>query len=65
MPNKTKKIDWRKIAKTNPDVDPNILRQSIEFVDYIRKVGAKGKGFNILRSSEARLKVHPPTLHQL
>lgn len=57
--------DWREIAKSNPKVDPEVLKQSLDIVEYIRSIGIKSKGFNILRSSEAKLTLRPPTLHTL
>jgi hypothetical protein len=53
------------IAKTNPEVDQKIVGDSLEIIDYLRKVGIKARGFNILRSSESRLKIKGPVVHHL
>ncbi len=47
-----------------PEIDPEVLRQSIEYVAYVRQLSAGRKGFNILRSYESRLTIKPPTVHQ-
>jgi hypothetical protein len=53
------------IAKANPKVDQKIVGDSLEIIDYLRKVGIKARGFNILRSSESRLKIKGPAVHHL
>jgi hypothetical protein len=53
------------IEKANPKVDQKIVSDSLEIIDYLRKVGIKARGFNILRSSESRLKVKEPVVHHL
>lgn len=65
MKNKSKKQRVREIAKKNPQVNEKIVGESLELVSYLRKVGIKARGFNLLRSSESRLKVKGPVVHQL
>jgi hypothetical protein len=55
----------RRIAKDNPRVDAKLVEESIELVDLIRSLGFKGRGYNILGSSESRLEVKPPDLSKL
>ena len=50
----------RREAMSNSRVDKDLVRKTTELVSYIRSVGAKGKGFNILPSSEARVKAIYP-----
>ena len=52
----------RQLAKTNPQVDSKVVEQSIELVDFVRRLGFKGRGYNILGSSESSIKVKPPVL---
>jgi len=64
-----KKVDKKAliqpIANTNPGVDQKIVGDSLEIINYLRKVGIKARGFNILRSSESRLKLKGPVVHHL
>jgi hypothetical protein len=62
---KNKRAEIRRIAKANPQVDPQVLGESIELIDYLRKIGIKSAGFNILRSSESRLKIKRDAVHKL
>lgn len=62
---KSKKQRVRAIAKRNPQVDQKIVGESLDLISYLRKVGIKARGFNLLRSSESRLKVKGPVVHQL
>ena len=52
----------RKIAKANPNVDERVVAESMDFVDFVRRIGGKHT-FGILPSSESTLKLKPPTLH--
>ena len=65
MNNKSKKQRVRAIAKKNPQVDQKIVGESLDLITYLRKVGIKARGFNLLRSSESRLKVKGPVVHHL
>lgn len=65
MKNKSKKQRVRAIAKKNLRVDERIVGESLDLISYLRKVGIKARGFNLLRSSESRLKVKGPVVHQL
>ncbi len=60
-----KKTQVRTIAKGNPQVDEKVVGDSLEIIDYLRKVGIKARGFNILRSSESRLRIKGPMVHHL
>ena len=60
-----KKARVQTIAKSNPQVDQKVVGDSLEIIDYLRKVGIKARGFNILRSSESRLKIKGPIVHHL
>jgi hypothetical protein len=64
-----KKVDKKErvqiIAKSNARVDPKVVEDSLEIISYLRKVGIKARGFNILRSSESRLKIKDPIVHRL
>ncbi len=64
-----KKVDRntqvRTIAKSNSQVNQKVVGDSLEIIDYLRKVGIKARGFNILRSSESRLKIKGPMVHHL
>jgi hypothetical protein len=63
--NNSAQAQLRKIAKSNPEVDARIVSESISLVSYLRSIGLKGSGFNILRSSESNLKLKPPILHEI
>ncbi len=60
MKKKSKKQRVRAIAKANPRVDQRVVGESLELITYLRKIGIKARGFNLLRSSESRLKVKGP-----
>ncbi|GAC1662184.1 MAG: hypothetical protein NVS9B4_15530 [Candidatus Acidiferrum sp.] len=62
---KEKKVQVREIAKKNNLVDEKVVSESLELIDYLRRVGVKPRGFNILRSSESRLKIKPPAVYKL
>ncbi len=52
----------RKIVRKNRQIDQALLKESVDLVTYIRSLGIQSRGFNLLRSSEARLRViHPST----
>ena len=53
------------IAKSNPNVDEKVVAESVELISYLRKIGIKPRGFNLLRSSESRLKMRPQTVYKL
>jgi hypothetical protein len=53
------------IARSNPSVSEKVVGDSLEIIAYLRKVGIKSRGFNILRSSESRLRVVGPIVHEL
>jgi hypothetical protein len=55
----------RRIAKNNPRVDAKVVEESIELIDFVRGLGFKGRGYNILGSSESSLQVKPPVLSKL
>jgi len=55
----------RRITKLNPQVDKKVVEESLAFVDFARSIGIKGRGYDILRSSESRLKVKAPILSEL
>lgn len=55
----------RRIVKSNPQVDKKVVEDSLAFVEYARSIGLKGRGYDILRSSESRLKVKSPILSEL
>jgi hypothetical protein len=66
MKRKTEKKDrLKKVLKNNPQVDEQIVADSLEIISNLRRVGIKARGFNILRSSESRLKVKNPLVHHL
>jgi len=60
-----KKTQVRTIARGNSKVDQKVVADSLEIIDYLRKVGVKARGFNILRSSESRLKIKDPVVHHI
>ena len=60
-----KKARVRIIARSNPSVSEKVVGDSLEIIAYLRKVGIKSRGFNILRSSESRLRVVGPIVHEL
>jgi hypothetical protein len=60
-----RKRQVRTITKGNSQVDEKVVGDSLEIIDYLRKVGIKARGFNILRSSESRLKIKGPMVHHL
>ena len=62
---KSKKQSLRAIAKTNPQVNEKIVTESLELIGYLRKVGIKARGYNLLRSSESRLKVKGPAVYHI
>jgi hypothetical protein len=47
----------RRIAKANPQVDEKMAEEAIAFVEFARSIGFKGRGYDLLRSSESRLKL--------
>jgi hypothetical protein len=55
----------RRIAKTNPQVDKKMVEESLAFVEFARSIGLKGRGYDLLRSSESRLKAKSPILSEL
>lgn len=55
----------RRIEKQNPQVDKKVVEESLAFVDFARSIGLKGRGYDILRSSESRLKAKAPILAEL
>jgi hypothetical protein len=55
----------RRIARSNPHVDKKMVEESLAFVEFARSIGLKGRGYDILRSSESRLKVKSPILSEL
>jgi hypothetical protein len=63
--NKSTREELRRIVKSNPQVDARIVSESINLVSYLRSIGFKSSGFNILRSSESNLKLKPPILHDI
>jgi len=65
MKPKSKKRRVRAIAKQNPQVDEKIVGESLDLISYLRTVGIGARGFNLLRSSESRLKVKGPVVHHL
>jgi hypothetical protein len=60
-----RKTQVRTITKGNSQVDQKLVGDSLEIIDYLRKVGIKARGFNILRSSESRLRIKGPMVHHL
>lgn len=62
---KPKKQSLRAIAKTNPQVDEKVVTEPLELIGYLRKVGIKARGYNLLRSSESRLKVKSPAVYHI
>jgi hypothetical protein len=60
-----KKNKLKRVLKDNPQVDEQIVVDSLEIISGLRRVGIKARGFNILRSSESRLKVKNPVVHHL
>jgi hypothetical protein len=63
--NKSTRDELRRIVKSNPQVDARIVSESINLVSYLRSIGFKGNGFNILQSSESSVKLKPPILHDI
>lgn len=63
--NKSTRDELRRIVKSNPQVDARIVSESIDLVSYLRSIGFRGSGFNILRSFESNLKLKPPILHDI
>ena len=55
----------RRIARSNPQVNTQLVEESIAFVTFARAMGLKGRGYNILRSSESHLKMKSPILARL
>jgi hypothetical protein len=55
----------RRIAKMNPQVDKKMVEESIAFVEFARSIGFKGRSYDLLRSSESRLKAKSPILSEL
>lgn len=70
MAKRSKKTDTKRervkaIAKNNPLIDEKVVLDSIELINYLRRMGIQPKGFNLLPSSESRLKFRPPAVHRL
>lgn len=61
----SKQEQIKAIAKNNPQVDEKVVLDSIELITYLRRMGIQPKGFNLLPSSESRLKFRPPAVHKL
>jgi hypothetical protein len=53
------------LAKGNPGIDAVILRESMQFVNYIRQLGVRSQGSGVLPSSEARLRLKGPRVHKI
>jgi hypothetical protein len=58
-------VTLRRIAKNNPRVDAKAVEESMELIDLLRGLGFKGRGYNILESSESTIKVKPTVLSKL
>jgi len=52
----------QRIAKSNPQIDKKLVEESMALVEFMRKMGLEGRGYNILGTSESRLKLKPPVL---
>lgn len=61
----SKKEEVQAIAKNNPQVDEKTVLQSLELIGYLRRMGIQPKGFNLLRSSESKLKLKAPAIYRL
>ena len=48
------------LIKANPSIDAAILRESMGFVDFIRHIGVKNRGFRLIPSSEDQLRPIQP-----
>ncbi len=55
----------QRIAKQNPKVDKKIVEESLALVEFVRSIGFKGRGYDLIGSSESRLKVKTPILSKL
>ena len=68
MPQRRKRIatTLHRIAELNPQVDKKVVEESLALVASVRRMGFKGRGYDILESSESRLKAKPlPVLSKL
>ena len=66
MAKKNKKVEKvKELAKNNPGIDEKVVTESLELIGYLRRIGVKPRGFNLLGSSESRLKIKPPTVYKL
>jgi hypothetical protein len=67
MPQRRKRTatTLQRIAKLNPQVDKKLVEESLALVASVRDMGFKGRGYDILGSSESRLRVKPPVLSKL
>ena len=54
----------RRSAKRLPGLPKPVPQESLTLLDYIRSIGVKKRGFNILQTSESRLKTRE-TIYQL
>ena len=57
---KRKTTALQRIAELNPKVDKKLVEESIALVDFVRGMGFKGRGYDIIGSSESRLRIKPP-----
>jgi hypothetical protein len=55
----------RQIAKSNAHVGQRVVLESIDFVNFARKLGSNSERFGILPSSESTLKIKAPILHRM
>ena len=66
MPQRRKRTTaLQRIAKANPRVNRQVVEESLALIDSVRKMGFKGRNYEILGSSESRLRVELPVLCKL
>ena len=67
MPRKRKRkaTTLQRIAKLNPRVDKKLVEESLALVDFVRGMGFRGRGYDIIESSESQLRLSPPVLFKL
>ena len=67
MPQRRKRTETalQRISRLNPKVDKKLVEESLALIASLRDMGFKKRGYNILDSSESRLKVKTQILSKL
>jgi hypothetical protein len=54
MLDRHRRINVRRVASTNPQVDTNQLREAKDLIDTLRRAGVPGKGYGLAQPYQRR-----------